>query len=74
MAAMDSKLLPTAKVLGELLVDEGGKVTTIIQNHIKWLAIRESSERLLNAPLILLLGLTLPGEDRDTSRSDAVND
>lgn len=32
--------------------------------------VREGSERLLNAPLVLLLGLALPGEDGDTGGGD----
>jgi hypothetical protein len=49
--------------LGVLLVDEGGKVTTVIEDQVEGLARGERGELLLEAPLVLLLGLTLPGED-----------
>jgi len=48
--------------LGVFLVDEGGQVTTVVEDEVKLLAILESVELLLEAPLVLLLGLTLPGE------------
>jgi hypothetical protein len=67
---IDGKL--TLEILGVLLVNEIGKVTTVIEDHVQGLSIRESSESLLNAPVVLFLGLALPCEDRDTSRSNAV--
>jgi hypothetical protein len=45
-----------------LAVDESGEVTTIVEDEVELLAILESDELLLQAPLVLLLGLTLPGE------------
>lgn len=48
--------------LGELGVDESGKVTTVVEDEVELLAILEGKELLLQAPLVLLLGLTLPGE------------
>lgn len=48
--------------LGVLAVDEGGEVTTVIKDEVELLAILEGLELLLQAPLVLLLGLTLPGE------------
>jgi predicted secreted protein len=53
--------------LGVLLVDESGQVTTIIQDQVQALAVLEGDQLLLEAPLVLLLGLTLPGENGDTS-------
>lgn len=53
--------------LGVLGVDEGGEVTTVIEDQVEALAILEGSELLLQAPVVLLLGLALPGEDGDTS-------
>jgi len=52
--------------LGELLVDEGGEVTTVVEDEVELLAILEGLELLLETPLVLLLGLTLPGEDGNT--------
>ena len=54
-------------------MNEVGKVTTIIKDHVKALAIGESSEGLFNTPGVFLFGLTLPRKDRDASRSNAVN-
>jgi hypothetical protein len=49
-----------------LLVDESGKVTTVVEDQVQALAVLEGGELLLEAPLVLLLGLALPGEDGDT--------
>ncbi len=46
------------------------EVTTIIEDHIQWLAARESGERLINAPQILFFRLALPCENGDTRCSD----
>lgn len=56
--------------LGVLVVDEGGQVTTVIQDEVELLSILEGVELLLQTPVVLLLSLTLPGEDRDTSSSN----
>jgi hypothetical protein len=56
--------------VGELLVDEVGEVTTIVEDHVEGLAVGEGSETLLNTPDVLLFGLTLPGEDRNTGGSN----
>ena len=48
--------------LGVLGVDKGGKVTTVVEDEVELLAILEGLELLVQAPLVLLLGLTLPGE------------
>lgn len=50
------------ELFGVLLVDEGGKVTTVVEDQVELLAILEGAELLLQAPFVLLLGLTLPGE------------
>lgn len=50
-----------------LLVDESGKITTVIEDQVERLARGESGELLLETPLVLLLGLTLPGEDGGTT-------
>jgi hypothetical protein len=49
--------------LGVLLVDERGKVTAVVEDQVQALAVLEGRELLLQAPLVLLLGLALPGED-----------
>ena len=56
--------------VGELGVDERGEVTTVVEDQVELLAIVEGIELLLQAPLVLLLGLTLPGKDGDTGGSD----
>lgn len=60
----------TLQVLGIFLVDKGSQVTTIVEDHVEGLPAGESSERLLNAPDVLLLSLSLPGEDGDAGGSD----
>jgi hypothetical protein len=52
--------------LGVLGVDESGQVTTVIEDEVKALVVLEGLELLLQAPLVLLLGLALPGKDGDT--------
>ena len=51
-------------------MDKGGKVTAIIENHVQGLTTREACDGLLDAPVVLLLGLALPRVDRNTSRGD----
>lgn len=58
------------EVLGVLLVDEGREVATVVEDHVEGLAVGERAEGLLDTPKILLLGLTLPRVDGDTSRGD----
>ena len=53
-------------------MDDGGEVTSVVEDHVKGLAALEASNGLLDAPVVLLLSLTLPGEDGDTSSSDAI--
>jgi len=53
-----------------LLVDKGSKVTAIVEDEVEALVAGEGGELLLQAPLVLLLSLTLPGKDRDTGSSD----
>lgn len=50
-------------------MDNVGEVATVVQDHVQGLAILEN-EGLLNAPNVLLLSLTLPGINRDTSGGD----
>src|SRR6056297_10363 len=55
--------------LWEAIVNHGGQVTTIVQDHVQRLARREV-QRLLDAPLELLVRHALPGVDWDASGSD----
>mmetsp|Transcript_6152 Transcript_6152/g.15753 ORF Transcript_6152/g.15753 Transcript_6152/m.15753 type:complete len:443 (+) Transcript_6152:36-1364(+) len=55
--------------LGELGVDQVCQVTAVVENHVEWLAIRED-DGLLDAPVVLLLGLALPGVHRDAGSGD----
>lgn len=48
--------------LGVLGVNEGSQVTTVVEDQVELLVILEGEQLLLKAPLVLLLGLTLPGE------------
>ena len=64
---------PTLEVLGVLFVDESGQVTTVIQNHVEGLSAGESSQGLLDTPVVLLLGLALPCEDRNAGGGNAVS-
>jgi hypothetical protein len=54
-------------------VNNVGKITAVIKNHVESLATSECSKGLLNAPGVFLLGFTFPGEDWHTSCGDAVD-
>jgi hypothetical protein len=58
------------KELGVLVVNKGGKVSSVVEDHVASLAVGEALNGLVHAPDGLLLGLTLPGEDGDTGGSD----
>ena len=58
-------LITHLDVLGELLVDKVGEVTSIIEDHVQGLAIGED-EGLLNAPHVFLVRLPLPRVDWHT--------
>lgn len=53
-------------------MDHARQVTAIVENHVKWLIAGECAESLLDAPIVLLLGLSLPSIDWHASRSNAV--
>jgi len=61
--------LDASKQLRVLLVNNVGKITTIVKDHVEGLTVREE-QGLLNAPDEFLISLTLPGVDRDTSGSN----
>ena len=52
------------------LVDVGSEVTTVVEDQVQRLATGETLDGLVNTPDILLLGLTLPGEDGNASSGD----
>lgn len=52
-------------------MDDSGEISTVIEDHVEWLAVWESAEGLLDTPEVFLIGLTLPGVDWDTSSSDS---
>jgi hypothetical protein len=54
--------LEHVRVLG---VDKGSQVTTVVEDEVELATILEGVELLLQAPVVLLLGLALPGEDGD---------
>lgn len=51
--------LEHVRVLG---VHERGQVTTVVEDEVELLAVLERLELLVQAPVVLLRGLTLPGE------------
>ena len=56
--------IPYASLDGQrTVVDHGGKVTSIIEDHVGLATVGEGSQALLNAPEVLLLSLALPCED-----------
>merc|ERR1719400_1990483 len=60
--------LDVSQVLGVLLVDEVGKVTAVVEDHVERLAVREE-DGLLNAPDVFLVSLALPGVHWDSTGS-----
>eukprot|EP00043_Microstomoeca_roanoka_P006097 m.60201 g.60201 ORF g.60201 m.60201 type:complete len:366 (+) comp13270_c0_seq1:453-1550(+) len=58
--------LDARKELRVLLVNQVGEITSVIEDHVEGLTVGEH-DRLLNAPEVFLIGLTLPGIDGDTS-------
>merc|ERR1711988_400279 len=47
-------------------MDEVGQVASVVEDHVEGLTIWED-DSLLNAPDVLLVGLSLPGVDRDAA-------
>ena len=54
-----------------LLVDDRREVSAVIENHVQGLTTREARDGLLDAPVVLLLGLALPRKDGHTSGGNA---
>lgn len=59
----------SGEVLRVLGVDQVGEVTSVVEDHVEWLSILED-DGLLNAPFVLLIGLSLPGVDWNSGLSD----
>eukprot|EP01002_Notosolenus_urceolatus_P008839 NODE_333_length_2218_cov_2290.191793_g264_i0.p2 GENE.NODE_333_length_2218_cov_2290.191793_g264_i0~~NODE_333_length_2218_cov_2290.191793_g264_i0.p2 ORF type:complete len:691 (-),score=252.53 NODE_333_length_2218_cov_2290.191793_g264_i0:39-2111(-) len=55
--------------VGVVLVDHVGQITTVIEEHVGALAIGPG-DGLGDTPVVLLIGLTLPGKDGDPSRGN----
>ena len=53
-----------------LVVNEGGEITTVVENQVQGLATSETLDGLVNTPEVFLFGFTLPGEDGDAGDSD----
>ena len=51
------------------VVHDVRQIATVVQDHVQRLAVRPE-QRLLDAPLVLLLGLAFPRVDRDTALGD----
>ncbi len=60
----------TSQVLRVLVMDNRSKVTTIVEDHVEGLSTREGGEGLLDTPVVLFFGLSLPGKDGNTGSSD----
>lgn len=56
--------------LGVLGVDQVSEITTVVKDKVQLLIVLEGNELLLQAPVVFLLGLALPGEDRHTGGSN----
>jgi hypothetical protein len=62
--------IDASEELRVFVVDEGGEVTTVVEDHVQRLAIGETLDGLVNTPEVFLFGLTLPGEDGDAGDGD----
>src|SRR5690606_41618642 len=58
---------PDTTLFRSSLVDEQGRVATVVDDQIGGTAVGEP-EQLIDAPPVLLEGLALPGEDRGAGR------
>ena len=56
--------------LGIFLVQHGGQVATIIENHVRFPGLTVLQNGLLDTPLVLWLCLALPCENRNTPGSN----
>ncbi|MFO1023148.1 MAG: hypothetical protein U0903_21020 [Planctomycetales bacterium] len=54
---------------GIAVVDDGGEVSAVIEDHVEGFAVRPENG-LLDAPFVFFLGFFLPGEDGDARGGD----
>ena len=52
-------------------MNQGGQVASIIKDHVQGFTAIEAGNSLVDAPSILFLSFTFPGEDWNTSRGNA---
>ena len=62
--------LDAGEILGVFLMDKGGEVASIIENHVERLTPREGGKSLLDTPVVLFLGLALPSKDGNAGGSN----
>lgn len=56
--------------LGVFGVDEAGQVATVVKDQVELGSVLEGKQLLLEAPVVFLLGLALPGKNRNTGSGD----
>ena len=54
-----------------LFVEQRRQVAAVVQNHVGFPAIDVGANGALEAPVVFFVGLTLPGENRDTTLGDS---
>ena len=69
LAAMGLSISDAIRLLMMRIVDDLGRVAAVIEHHVG-LPAAWTRQRLLDAPLVFLLGLALPGKDRDADGGD----
>ena len=69
MVSSDSPRMPESRWRYFGRMDDGRQVAAVVDDHIQRLAVGEI-ERLLDAPIVLGVGLALPGVDRHTRHGD----
>ena len=63
-----SNTVNPAEHLWVLVMQHGGQVATIVENHIGFPRRTVLENGLFNTPLVLRLGLAFPGEDGHATR------
>ena len=59
--------LDALKKFWVIVVNAGGEVTAVVEDQVQRFPVIETFDGLVDTPEVFLLGLTLPGEDGDTS-------
>jgi len=60
------------EILGELVVNHVGQIASIIENHVQGFSARKASDGLLDTPVVLIFGLSLPRENWNPGCSNAM--